>query len=130
MMALPTGRSSGEHPHDSRQASAPSADSDWHAYYQIENPVDVDAYVADHPSVTVILNEAPDEILTIFGTTDRPRLRLACDPEVGDCWLSVGIPAADIGPSALPLIDALDERWWLDRMTTTHATVIFDVVAR
>jgi hypothetical protein len=111
-----------------RQASAPGAESDWHALYEIENPADVDAYVAEHPTVAPILDEAPAEILAVFGNQDPPRLSVEWDPEEGDCWLFVGIPSDDVGPSALPLIDALDERWWLDRMPTTDATVVFDVV--
>jgi hypothetical protein len=127
-MALP--RRSTPQRDDDRQSGTPGADPDWHALYEIENPADVDAYVAEHPSVIPILGEAPDEIRAVFGSDARPRLRLGWDPEEGDCWLSVKIPVDDAGPSALPLLDALDERWWLDRMPTTDATVVFDVTER
>jgi hypothetical protein len=113
-----------------RQTSTPGAETDWHTLYEIENPAEVDAYVAEHPTVATVLDEAPDQIHAVFGNDAQPRLRLTCDPEEGDCWLSVGIPSADVGPSVLPLIDAFDERWWLDRMLTTSATVVFDVVDR
>lgn len=123
-MALPRRRTP-EHDED-RPAGAP----DWHALYEIENPADVDAYVAEHPTLVPILGEAPDEIQAVFGGDARPRLRLGWDPEEGDCWLSVKIPVDDVGPSALPLIYALEERWWLDRMLATDATVVFDVIDR
>jgi hypothetical protein len=101
---------------------------DWRKHYQIENPADVEAYVAEHPSVVAILDEAPNEIRAVFGNEAAPRLQLEWNPEDGDCWIFVGIPVIDEGPAALPLIDALENQWWLDRMTSTDATVIFDVV--
>ena len=103
------------------------ADSDWRAHYIIENPADVEVYVTEHPSVAAILAEAPSEIRAVFGTRRRRRLRLKWDPEVGDCWLFLGIPSADVGPSVLPLLDELDLRWWLNRMTKTDATVVINV---
>lgn len=127
-MALPRRRT--PHHDDDRQTSAAGADADWHALYEIENPAEVDAYVAEHPTVTPILREAPGQIHAVFDNEAPPRLSLEWDPEMGDCWLFVGIPVDDVGPSALPLIDALDERWWLDRMLTTDAIVAFDVTNR
>ncbi|MFN8635307.1 MAG: hypothetical protein U0893_15785 [Chloroflexota bacterium] len=124
-MALPNRRT---HQRDDRPRSGTAAtEPDWRTLYEIENPADVDAYVADHPSVTAILTEAPNEIHAVFGNEAPPRLRLEWDPEDGDGWLFVGIPSEDLGPSVLPLIDALEERWWLDRMRSTDATVVFDV---
>jgi hypothetical protein len=117
-------------PDRDQPAGAPDPEPEGHALYEIENPAEVDAYIVEHPTVEAILAEAPGEIRAVFGTDARPRLHLTCDPEEGDCWLSVRIPSADIGPSVLPLIDALDERWWLDRMPATDATVIFDVIER
>jgi hypothetical protein len=108
-----------------RREAQPS--QDWHRHYQIENPDEVEAYVAEHPSVAAILDEAPNEIRAVFGDAGTPRLRMNWDPEDGDCWLFIRIPVDDEGPSALPLIEALEHRWWLDRMTTTDATIGFDV---
>ena len=105
----------------------PQPKQDWRTHYQIENPDEVDAYVAEHPSVMAILDEAPNEIRAVFRNETPPRLQLEWNPEDGDCWLFVGIPVLDEGPSALPLIDALERRWWLNRMTATDATVVFDV---
>ena len=127
-MALPRRRS--PQPDQDRQASAPDPAPDWHALYEIENADEVDAYVAEHPTVATILGEAPGQIRAVFGTEAPPRLSMEWDPEYGDCWLFVGIPSDDVGPSTLPLIDALDEQWWLDRMPTTDATVVFDVTER
>ena len=44
-MALPR-RHAPEHD-EARQASRPGAEPDWHALYEIENPAEVDAYLAD-----------------------------------------------------------------------------------
>jgi hypothetical protein len=63
----------------------------------------------------------------VFGNKVPPRLEVEWSPEDGSSWLFVGIPVDDEGPSALPLIYALEERWWLDRMRSTDATVVFDV---
>jgi hypothetical protein len=103
---------------------------DWRALYEIENPADVDAYVAEHPTVATILREAPDQIRAVFGNETLPRLSFSRSFEEGDCWLFVGIPQEDVGPAVLPLIDAFDLGWWLERMPATDATVIFDVVDR
>jgi len=105
-----------------------SGAQDWHALYKIANAADVEEYVAGHLSVVPILYEAPNEIRAVFGNEAPPTLEVEWDPEEGDCWLSVGIPTVDVGPSVLPMIYALEERWWLDRMTSTDATVVFDVV--
>ena len=109
------------------QRRASQSDQDWRRHYQIENPDEVEAYVAEHPSVVAILDEAPNEIRAVFGNESLPRLQLTWDPEDGDCWLFVKIPVEDEGPSMLSLIEALEQRWWLDRMTATDATIGFDV---
>ena len=127
-MALPR-RPTPERDED-RQAGIPGAEADWHARYEIENPAEVDAYVAEHPTVVAILDEAPDQIHAVFGNKAPPRLRVTCSFEEGDRWLFVGIPQEDVGPSVLPLIDAFDLGWWLDRMPATDATVVFDVIER
>ena len=108
----------------------PQMRQDWRIQYRIENPADVHAYVAKHPSVEPILAEAPSQIRAVFGNEVPPRLQVGWDPENGDCWLVVGMPSDDVGPSVLPLIYAFEERWWLDRMQATDATVVFDVVAQ
>jgi hypothetical protein len=126
-MALPKRRTSETDP--DRQAGAPGAEPDWHDLYEIENPVEVEAYVVEHPTVVTILDEAPDEIRAVFGNVGLPKLRLNWDPEEGDCWLFIGIPWTDLGPSVLPLIDAFDERWSPSSTTATDATVVVDVVS-
>jgi hypothetical protein len=127
-MALPKRRT--PRPSLDQRAGQTGPAPEWRARYEIENPAEVDAYVAEHPSVIDILDDAPDHIRAVFETKAPPRLSVEWDPEEGDCWLFVGIPSEDIGPSALPLIDAFDEQWWLGRMTTTDATVVFDVIQR
>src|SRR4051794_25200874 len=108
------------------QRRTPQPDQDWRTLYRIENPADVEAYVAEHPSVGPILAEAPEQIRAVFHNKVSPTLALHWDPEAGDCWLFVGMPSDDVGPSVLPLIYAFEERWWLDRMRDTDATVAFD----
>jgi hypothetical protein len=111
------------------QRRTSSTQQDWRTLYRIENPADVDAYVAEHPSVEPILAEAPEQIRAVFHNEIAPTLRLTWDPGNGDCWLSVRIPSAEVGPSILPLFDAFDEGWWLDRALDTDATVVFNVVS-
>ncbi len=73
-MALPNRRTPDRD--EGPQAGASSAEPDWHALYEIENPAEVDAYVAEHPTVVPILDEAPDQIRAVFAGDARPRLRL------------------------------------------------------
>ena len=110
------------------QPRSPQTQPDWRARYRIENPADVEAYVAEHPSAVPILDEAPDQIRAVFHNELPPSLQVEWSPENGDSWLFVGIPSVDVGPSVLPLVDAFEERWWLDRMRETDATVVFDVI--
>jgi hypothetical protein len=123
-MALPQRRDRDADPSVSASASR------WTSLYEVENLGDVAGYVSEHPTLIPVLAEAPDEIAAVFGHEVRPYLRLNCDAEDGDCWLTVGIPVTDPGPAALPFIDALDERWWLSRMQTTDAVLVFDVVMK
>jgi|tagenome__1003787_1003787.scaffolds.fasta_scaffold17183085_1 hypothetical protein len=109
------------------QRRTPQPNQDWRAHYRIENPADVEAYVAEHPSVVPILNEAPEQIRAVFHNDLPPMIGLHWDPDDGDCWLFVGMPSDDVGPSVLRLIYDFEERWWLDRMRATDATVVFDV---
>jgi hypothetical protein len=118
-MALPKRRD-----RDTDPAGVPA----WASLYEAEHPGEVAGYVKQHPSVAPLLAEAPREIAAIFGNAERPRLHLAEDPETRDSWLAVGIPVATDGLGNLSLIDALDERWWLDRMRTTDAVLVFEVV--
>jgi hypothetical protein len=106
------------------------SDPDWHALYEIEDAHDVDTYVEAYPTAAAILLEAPPQIRAIFGESSLPRLAVQHDPEDGDCWLTVSIPAEAEDETMLPLIYALEDRWWLDRMQSTDAVIVFDVVQR
>ena len=126
-MALPKRRIQ---PKTDERGTRPTGSPHWRALYEIENLPEVERYVSRHPTAAAVLVEAPREIAAVFGDDIQPGLRLTCDPEDGDCWLAVRIPVDDAGPAALPLIDALDERWWLRRMASTDAVIVFDVVGR
>jgi hypothetical protein len=106
----------------------PQTQQNWRARYRIENPADVDAYVAEHPSVEPILAEAPEQIRAVFHNELAPRLQVEWNPENGDSWIFVGIPSDDVGPSVLPLYEEFEERWWLDRIRDTDAVVAIDVI--
>lgn len=111
-----------------RMHSQTASDRQWAADYDVERPDIVEAYIDEHPSVIQVLVDAPSEIAVVFHPSGRPRLRLAADPETGDRWLAVAIPVTDDGPDAVSLIDMFDAQWWLARMQTTDATLVFDVV--
>jgi hypothetical protein len=123
-MALPKRR------RDQKQSKSTDGQPDWHAFYDIENPEEVDAYVKEHPSLVPILAEAPGEIGAVFGDTGAPKLRLQHDPEVGDCWLSMRIPSDVVDETALPLLDALEDGGWLDGLPAQDGVIVFDVVER
>jgi hypothetical protein len=83
--------------------------------------------VGQHPTAAIVLAEAPSEIKAVFGDRGAPKLALEWDPEDGDQWLSVDIPAETDDESALSLIYNLEDRWWLDRMQATDAVIVFNI---
>lgn len=127
-MALPRRRSS--RPDRDRQANAPGPEPDWHALYEIENPAEVDAYVAEHPVVVSILADAPSEILAAFEEELHLVLRHEIDPddEPATDYLVVDIMTARDVADVDDRINRFDEGWWLDAMpraARAGATVVF-----
>lgn len=131
IMALPRRRTP-EHD-DVRQASTPGAEPDWHALYEIENPAEVDAYVAEHPVVSSILSEAPSEIAAAFEEQPRLVLRHDIDPddEPSSDYLVVDIMTLRDFDDAHDRLGRFDDRWWIDdglpRAARAGATVVFDL---
>jgi hypothetical protein len=64
-MALP--RRHTPPPDPDQRAGQAGAVPDWRARYEIENPAEVDAYVAEHPAVVSVLERASTEITARFG---------------------------------------------------------------
>lgn len=117
------------------QRHTSSTQQDWRALYRIENPADVDAYVAKYPIVASILTEAPARIAATF--EEHPRLVLSCefDPEgfspiedatdaengphsgedeaIGD-YLVVDIMTKRDADDAFARLNRFDESWWLN----------------
>jgi hypothetical protein len=88
---------------------------DWRKHYQIENPADVEAYVAEHPIVASVLAEAPEHIATSF--EEHPRLVLSSevDPDEPDYpYLTVDIMTKRDADDAHDRLNHFDESWWLD----------------
>src|SRR4051812_18160581 len=113
-MALPERR------RDHKQRQSAGSKLDWHAFYDIENPADVDVYVAEHPSAIPILTEAPGEIRAVFGDTGAPlALQLIREPEDGEPYLYLLVQTAQA--DAYDLLDQLDAAWWLDAARDTRA---------
>jgi hypothetical protein len=71
-MALPKRRT--PRPDPASQSGLSGGVPDWHAFYEMENPAEVDVYVAAHPAVASILSEAPSEIAASL--EEEPRLVL------------------------------------------------------
>lgn len=130
-MALPRRRTPGRD--EDRQAGAPGADVDWHALYEIENPAEVDAYVAEHPVVVSILTEAPSEIASAFDEEARLVLRHEVDPEdePASDYLVVDIMSRRDADDAYDRLGRFDANWWFDdalpRAARAGATVVFDL---
>jgi hypothetical protein len=119
-MALPQRRTPesdpGRPPDSEHPATAPASASDWHALYEIENPADVDAYVAEHPTVASVLAEAPAEIAAAFEEDPRLILRYALDPEDEPAtdYLVVDVMTMRDSADAHDRLNRFDEDWWLD----------------
>lgn len=127
-MALPKRRSP-RHDQD-RQASATGAEADWRARYEIENPAEVNAYVAEHPVVASILAAAPAEVAAAFEEKPRLVLRHEIDPddEPASDYLSVDIVTMWDADDASVRLSRFDARWIdnaLPRAARAGATVVF-----
>ena len=129
-MALPRRRTP-QHDAD-RQASAPATDADWHAFYEIENPAEVDAYVAQHSNVVPGLVRAPVEIARQFG--DDVDLVLRCvvdhDDEPPSDYLSLGIRSSLDDDEAYVRRDRLDTAWWHDAIRNVPGDLTIDLANR
>src|SRR6478735_7205711 len=78
-MALPRRRTPRAHPVEPVGMS--DAGPDWHDLFQIQNPAEVDRFVADHPNVLPVLRRASVEITDRFGPDVVLLLEHTVDPE-------------------------------------------------
>ena len=109
------------------QASRPGSEPDWHAYYQIENPADVDAYVRRHPYLEPLLSRAPDQIARHFGAHRGLVLDAPVFPDDGTQHLYLLVLTADPFDEVVVRRDRLDKQWWLDAMVKAQARMTVDV---
>jgi len=127
-MALPRRRT----PEDGAEQQAGGHDSgaDWHAFYEIENPAEVDAYVRRHPSLASVLAEAPDQVRNIFDEVPHLVVRHEADEDgepAGD-GLVVDILTGLDADDTQDRLARLDDRWWLvvlPRIVRDGASVVF-----
>ena len=105
-MALPERR------RDQQQNQTTGGQPDWHAFYDIENPAEVDTYVADRPFLVPTMGEAPSRIAQVFGAGTSLALRIIREPEGGDPYLYLLVQTGRA--DAYDLLAQLDAAWWLD----------------
>jgi hypothetical protein len=108
----------------------PQADQDWRSHYIIENPADVEAYVAEYPIVASVLTEAPAKIAATFEETPRLILRYEIDPddEPASDYLAVDIMTGRDADDAHERLNRFDGEWWLDviqHVARAGAVVVF-----
>jgi hypothetical protein len=128
MMALPKRRA--PQSDDFPQAGQSPTEADWHALYEIENPAEVDIYVAEHPPVATILAEAPAEIAGAFDEEPHLLLRHEIDPEdqPATAYLVVDIVTKRDAHDAHERLTRFDDRWWIDalpQVARAGAVVVF-----
>jgi hypothetical protein len=118
-------------PEPDRQPDNAGAAPDWRARYEIPNPAEVDAYVAQHPVVAGILSEAPTELVAAFEEDVRLVLQyeLDHDDEPASDYLAVDIMTMRDTNDAYDRLQHFDARWWIDdalpRAARAGATVVF-----
>lgn len=128
-MALPKRHT--PRPDSDQRAGQTGPASDWHALYEIENPAEVDAYVAEHPVVASILSEAPSEIAAAYEEEPRLVLRHEVDPddEPASDFLAIDIVTMRDSDDAFDRLHRFDDSWWIDdalpRAARAGATVVF-----
>lgn len=105
-------------------------DQDWRRHYEIENPDEVEAYVAEHPITASVLAQAPDQIAAAFDET--PRLILTCESEPEDepdsPYLTVDIMTKRDADDAFDRLEQFDASWWLDviqHVARSNTVIVF-----
>jgi hypothetical protein len=132
-----------------RRQRDPQPRTDWRAHYQIENPSDVETYVAEYPIIASILAAAPDQIAAAF--EEHPRLILSCEFDLEDFAPIQGFTDTNSGPrsvedealadyltvdimterdaeDAFVRLNRFDESWWLDviqHVARAGAAIVF-----
>ena len=130
MVALPRRLSS--QPDRDRQAGAPGPAPDWHALYEIENPAEVDAYVAEHPGIASMLERASTEITARFGANTTLLLEHVVDPDDDPPseFLALDIRTSLGDEEAYERRNRLDEEWWFDAIREAPGVLTIDLARR
>jgi tetratricopeptide (TPR) repeat protein len=83
--------------------------------YNLEEPDLIAEFVQQNSFLVELLAEAPRRINSVFGEETKLVLRLSQDPEdVDSRKLFINILTTLSAQEAFPLLERLDEEWWLD----------------
>ena len=122
-MALPKRR------RDQKQIRSTDGQPDWHTFYDVENPAEVDKFVAQNDFLSGLLRAAPAEIGSRFGPATSLRLEFVVDPEDDppSGYLSLGIRTVLDDDHAYEQLDRLDEEWWIDAIRDSQGLLTIDI---
>lgn len=84
--------------------------------YPFVNKEEIENYLIQHSSLLPVLQEAKEQILSVFGENIKISLELHHDPEEGWDELFLVIRSPYSAEEALQLEKRLAEEWFLDRM--------------
>jgi hypothetical protein len=126
-MALPQRRTPRTGPAGAVEAHA--GGTDWHTLFQIQNPADVDRFVAEHPGLVPILRRASAEIIARFGSDVELRLEHTVDPEdePPSEILELDIRSGLDHDEAYARRNRLDNEWWFDAIREVAGLLIIDL---
>ncbi|MDP8922232.1 MAG: hypothetical protein M3O34_05065 [Chloroflexota bacterium] len=112
-MAVPRWQADGER-------GTPRPAGDWRALYEIEDADAVEAFVARHPGLDVLLAQVPGRIRACFDTDARPSLSVSEEPDSdsdhSNEWLTIVIPIDREWQDTQARLRRFEDEWWLDAM--------------
>lgn len=103
-------------PEDLQPTALSGEDSDaLSSLYHLEEPDLIAEFIQPNSFLVELLAEAPRHVHSVFGTDTDLALQLSQDPEDADSHqLFINILTTLSAQDAFPLLERLDDEWWLD----------------
>jgi len=85
--------------------------------YMVRLPIDVQAFLYNHPYITDVIVEAYPYLLDAFSQTFQIQMRVVKDPEIDYIEQLIAYIVTDMSvKQALASLDQFDNRWYLDQL--------------
>lgn len=103
---------------DAGSKSLENAASRWQAYYDLEDPSAVEAFVARYPGLDRLLSQMAQQFAARLQLDARPAMRVSQEPDSDetDEWLTIEVWSGSDWDDTRARLDRFDDEWWLDAM--------------